>query len=110
MNHPESDDLTACLAEIRTALLAGRIDQLTDLSARIERALEQRPRLRESSLSSLRSAAEGNRHLLDAALKGVRAAKRRAHDLTEEGRFSTYEQGGKRSQPGLLNSGPSIRL
>jgi hypothetical protein len=110
MPQSDMDDLLPCLSETRGALLSGNIKKLVTLTERTERALEQGKRLAEQDLIMLRAAAEENRRLLDAALKGIRAAKRRASDLTEVGRFSTYEEGGKRNQPGLPSLHQLIRF
>ncbi len=110
MTRPETEDLLACLAETRAAILAGRIDSLDALAERTAQALAAAAPKAEPALRRIRDSAAENARLLEAALKGVRAARRRAMDLTEQGRFSTYEQGGQRRQPGLATAAHSIRL
>lgn len=109
---PQNDpgELLQCLMEAREALLSGDFASLTNLTERTENALELGAHVSEPTLLRLRTVAEENRDLLESALRGIRAAKRRASDLTEAGRFSTYEQGGKRNQHGLPSIHRSIRL
>jgi hypothetical protein len=105
-----TEQLMDCLASTRDAILAGRLELLGPLAERLEAALTADVRPPSAVLHRIRAAAEENGRLLEAALKGVRAAKRRALDLTETGRFSTYAQGGQRHQPGLPTTRQSIRV
>jgi hypothetical protein len=110
MNRPDHSALAQNLTSARTALLAGNLVELANLSGKLEETAETMlPKsLKEARL--IRQMAEENSVLLAAALKGVRAARQRLRDLSEQGRFSTYESNGNRYQPGVSIQAPARRL
>lgn len=93
-----------------TALMAGDLPALDSLAAEIEAALEAAGPCDLGQARQLATLAKRNERLLEAALGGVRAARRRARDLTDQGRFSTYDIGGQRGQPGLSGHATARRI
>lgn len=91
--------LVALLEEERRVLLAGDFAALADLGDRKERLLaiaESSTRPDAPGLAALRSAAEANRLLLAAALRGVRAARERLDTARSGGpALSTYDASGR---------------
>ncbi len=110
MSSLERKGLEAILAHSRKALLAGDLAELAGLSGQLETAvLTEKPKsLAEAQ--RIKQMAEENGLLFAAAMKGVRAARQRLRDLSDHGRFSTYESSGKRRQTGSDNQAPARRL
>lgn len=106
----ENSDLAQCLRETRAALMAGDLTRLADLAPRLEAALATYRPASAAAAGNLLSDARENGRLLQAALRGVRAAKTRASELTDKGRFSTYDSRGQRNQPGLGTQMAARRL
>lgn len=94
----------------RAALTAGDLAALAGLAAETEAALAAAGRCDRALALRLAGKARRNERLIAAALAGVRAARRRAQELTDQGRFSTYDAGGRRGQPGLAAGTPARRL
>lgn len=103
-------DLEACLDATRVALMAGDMDSLAKLAALVDAASTAGSAPDEAAARRIRRKAEHNGRMLQAALKGVRAARQRAMELGTQGRFSTYDAGGRRDQLGLGPAGPARRL
>ncbi len=98
---PSLDPITALwrlLKEERMALLSGDLPALPGLIARKERLLDDlRPggAPETAALDRLRKAAEDNQRLLEAALKGVRAARAHLETARSGGPpLSTYDAKG----------------
>lgn len=104
--------LETVLDDMHSALLAGKLAHLGDLAAMAEGALA----LAEagdcpSDLAlRLREKARRNERLLTAAARGVKAARQRAKDLAEAGRFQTYGADGRRDMLGVAAQAPARRL
>ena len=92
----------------RVALVAGDIAALDGMTADAKQRLPRGP-LRQAAVERIAAKAQQNEHLIAEAMKGIRAAQRRARDLTDHGRFSTYDSGGRRGQPGLVPHGAADR-
>jgi hypothetical protein len=97
----ETMDLERLLDLTRERLIAGDMGALADLVAGTEQALENLGTADGALVKRLAVKAGQNERLIAAAVKGVRAAQRRSRELTDEGRFSIYDAGGRRDQPGL---------
>lgn len=102
--------LEMILDRSRAALAAGDLAALAGLAAETEAALAAARQGDRALAARLAEKARRNERLLAAALAGVRAARRRAQELTDRGRFSTYDAGGRRAQPGLAAAAPARRL
>ncbi len=85
--------LEALLDTAREALLDGDILKLAALAGELEAATLPRD---PAALHRSRAKAGRNAALLAAALKGLRAARRRAEELAQPDRFSTYDARGRR--------------
>ena len=107
---PETADLEACLDATRTALMAGDMVTLAKLAGLVEVAIASSGRPEGPALLRVKKKAEANGRILQAALKGVRAARQRAQELSNHGRFSTYDAGGRRDQIGVAAAIPARRL
>jgi hypothetical protein len=110
MKQRDSGGLEGLLSQTRKALLAGDILELASLADGLEATLAQGTPKSLAEAQVIKRMAQENDQLLIAALKGVRSARQRLRDLSEQGRFSTYESNGKRHQPGLGNMLPARRL
>ena len=98
MKAGDAQAMEAGLDEMRSALLAGDMARLAAVSARIV-AEDTLPGLTPPVAARLRVKAEANARLLAAALKGLKAAQRRAAELAGAGQFSTYDASGQRCRP-----------
>ncbi len=106
----DRSDVETLLDATQVALRSGDLAALTDLAGRVETAMSAMGRPDAVTLRRLQDKARRNERLLAAAAKGVAAARRRARDLTDEGRFSTYGADGRRDQVGLAACLPARRL
>ena len=106
----EAMDLETLLDLTRESLIAGDMGALADLVAGTDQALENLGKVDGALVKRLAVKAGQNERLIAAAVKGVRAALRRSRDLTDEGRFSIYDAGGRRDQPGLPPQESARRL
>lgn len=105
-----AEDLAALLAEERARLLAGDLAVVPALIFRKERLLSH---LQTGApppapvLERLKAAAQANQGLLDAALRGVRAARERLESLRAGGAaLSTYDARGRAAT--LTSARPSV--
>jgi hypothetical protein len=87
--------LEALLDQAAKALLAGDFAVLSDLAPRIESASPPHDR---SLLVRLQAKAERNARLLDAALRGVKAARLRAAEIARGPTLTTYDARGRKAQ------------
>lgn len=101
--------LETILDRTHAALMAGDIMALEGMAADAEAALAAAGRCDKATAERLADKARQNEQLIGAAVKGVRAAQRRAQELTDRGRFSTYDSDGRRAQPGLAPQGAAER-
>lgn len=102
--------LETILDRSREALRVGDLPALAGLAAETGAALAAAGGCDRALAGRLAAKARRNERLLAAALAGVRAARRRAQELSDQGRFSTYDAGGRRGQPGLAAGLPARRL
>jgi hypothetical protein len=78
------------------ALLKGDLSALAGLAPRIEAAAEVRPTDKATAIR-LRHKAERNARLLDAAARGVKAARRRVTEITQGPMLTTYDARGMKA-------------
>lgn len=83
------------------ALIAGDLQSLERLTTALEAALSADGNGDHILALRIADKARRNEALISAALKGVHSARRRVDELSDQGRFSTYDSGGHREQPGL---------
>ena len=91
--------LERLLGEVRAALRNGAYDRLPGLAerqARLLGALEAAPPRDGGAMRRLRRAAAENAPLLEAALAGMRAARRPAAEPGDRLAGSTYDRSGRR--------------
>jgi hypothetical protein len=79
------------------ALLAGDLAALAGLDAQIDAAAGTLPTLGEGAARRLQRKAERNAKLLQAAGRGLRAARDRMADILSGSRLTTYDSQGRKS-------------
>ncbi|MDQ2065308.1 hypothetical protein Q9295_02885 [Xinfangfangia sp. CPCC 101601] len=92
------------------SLASANLAQLHGLAEQTEAALSATGPFDKERADRLVTKAALSNALIGAALKGVSSARQRANELTDQGRFSTYQSGGQRVQPGLSLSLAARRL
>lgn len=99
----EAAALEALLDAMRGAILAGNLAALGPLGERAEQALTAPPVLAEADARRLREKAQRNMVCLEAAARGVRAARRRLAEVeaAASGGLGTYDAHGQRAQAAL---------
>lgn len=102
--------LEQILDDTRLAILAGDFKALAELAERCEAFLSGGLARNPAELGRIAAKAERNATLLKAASRGVAAARRRARELAEGGRFSTYDAAGRRGQLTDDQAAPARRL
>ena len=98
--------LEALLEETRHAVLHANFPKLAELAPQLERALSaDAGRIDPQSLQRIRSKAEANARLLDAARSGIRAARMRLAEAkrTRTG-LQTYDDRGRRNDIGPIGA------
>lgn len=98
--------LELLLEQTGAALLAGDLAELETLGRQTETALEDGIAPDLAAAERLRSLADRNGTLLTAALRGIKAAQRRAAEIAGHGRFATYNAQGHKD---VLGSTPDIQ-
>lgn len=83
------------LDQAARALLAGDLGTLATLTAQIESAPLPQDRM---TAERLRTKAERNARLLDAAKRGVKAARLRVAEITRGPTLTTYDARGQKAQ------------
>lgn len=106
-----AEDLSRALTELRARLLRGDLGDIGQLSARIESALAAigSRRVPGPDLDAIRQLAARNLPVLDAAAKGMRAARLRLFEVQQaKSGLGTYGRDGRRNliTPG---TGPAHR-
>lgn len=100
------DRVMECLKEVGSALRQGRLGDLENLTASLEAALADTGPIAPESLLRIRHQAVRNAALLQAAARGVRAARRRIAEIRAIGEgFVSYGPTGERDEasgPGIL--------
>ncbi|MCB6177957.1 hypothetical protein LHP98_07410 [Rhodobacter sp. Har01] len=101
--------LESLLLGTRDALLSGDLSRLGALSEETEQALAAGVPPDAAEAERLRALAERNRPLLAAAIRGVKAAQRRAAEVAGHGSFVTYDARGNRDILGRAPAAPVRR-
>ena len=107
MHSPATDRLSAELDRLYHSLRSGRLEGLAAATQALEVELARLDPADAAGLDLLRHKAQRNAACLDAAARGVRAARRRLSEIRMiESGLGTYDDKGRRDElPGL-----SIRL
>ena len=103
MTRDETDTIFTALGSLlereRAALLAGELEQVTELleeKAQLIDRLAQIP-AEDRRLQELRGKAQRNEHLLESTLEGIRAVAQRLSTIRRlRGALETYDQRGQR--------------
>jgi hypothetical protein len=92
---PLPDGLDGLLDATRDALLAGDLSALAGLGARVSAEMDRLPALDARDAQRLRTKAERNARLLQAAGRGLRAARDRMAEITSGPSLATYDRDGR---------------
>lgn len=84
------------LDQTRDALLAGNLTGLADLAGRVETLAQALSGLDRQTANRLQRKAERNASLLQAALRGIRAARQRVAEIGAAASLTTYDAKGRR--------------
>ena len=97
-------DVETLLSDLRRGLISGDYSMLPDLLPQLEQIEARAPSLSAADLHLLRAEAERAQACLQAALSGVRAARRRVVDVADAARgLTTYGPDGvKATLPSAL--------
>ena len=103
MHSPAIDRLSAELDRVYHVLRSGRLEGLAAATQALEAELARLDPADPAGLDLLRHKAQRNAACLDAAARGVRAARRRLAEIrTIESGLGTYDDKGRRDElPGL---------
>jgi hypothetical protein len=103
MHSTASDRLSAELDRVYHLLRSGRLEGLAAATQALEAELARLDPMDAAGLDLLRDKAQRNAACLDAAARGVRAARRRLTEIrTMESGLGTYDDKGRRDElPGL---------
>jgi hypothetical protein len=94
-----TEGLSGVLDEVLLAVRTGRFDQLEMAARRLEAGEEQLAGMGAGALSAIRRKAEMNAQCLAAALRGVRAARRRIAEIADlQKGMTTYDCHGRRDE------------
>lgn len=101
------DQLEKLLEEIRQAALVADFERMTSLLPQVEQALGEAPPPKNGQvLSRLKAQAETNLRLLDAARRGIHAARRRVEEVIRTRQvLQTYDSRGQRAD--IVPPGPT---
>lgn len=91
-----STQLEALLDHTRDALIAGDISNLAALAEQVEALVADLPQLDRPAAERLNQKANRNARLLQAAQRGVRAARQRVIEIQAGPALSTYDARGRR--------------
>ena len=91
-----STQLEALLDQTRDALIAGDFADLANLAAKVEGLAVTLPQLDRPAADRLRQKADRNARLLQAAQRGIRAARQRIIEINAGPSLSTYDARGRR--------------
>lgn len=84
------------LESLRRKVGTGDLRDLDAAASAIEAGLADMPLLDAAAIARVRDAAAANARCLDAALRGLRAARRRVEELVAAERPETYDVEGRR--------------
>lgn len=111
MHSAATDRLSAELDRIYHALRSGKLDGLGAATLALEAELARLGPIDAAGLERLRQRARRNAACLDAAARGVRAARRRLTEIrTIESGLGTYDDKGRRDELPDLSSRLTQRL
>jgi hypothetical protein len=99
--------LEQLLDQTAEALLAGDLATLAELALRIERAAVPQDR---ATAERLQVKAQRNARLLDAATRGVKAARLRIVEITRGPMLTTYDARGQKAEIAPQGLGPARRV
>ncbi len=85
------------LDQTRDALLAGDLAALAQLGPLVEAQTDSPPRLDAAAARRLRTKADRNARLLQAAGRGINAARERLADITTGPTLTTYDARGRKA-------------
>lgn len=102
------EQLETLLDQAAEALLCGNLAELARLAPQID-SVEVRSGDR-SSAERLRAKAERNARLLDAAMRGVKAARHRLSEITRGPTLSTYDALGRKALIAPMSAAPARRV
>lgn len=91
-----STQLDTLLDQTRDALVTGNLGALAALSVQAEMLAASFPRVDRQTADRLRSKADRNARLLQAAARGIKAARQRLSDIGAAATLSTYDARGRR--------------
>lgn len=103
-------EMEALLDRAHTALLGGNLTDLSPLTAAAERLATGLGRLDAATAGRLRDKAERNGQMLQAAARGVRAARSRIAEITAEPALTTYDARGRKDSVGQVSWMPPKRF
>ncbi len=106
---PETE-LEAALDLTYDALLAGDLPALGALGVTLDRMVDALPRLGRAAADRLRRKADRNERLLQAAARGVRAARGRLVEIAALPTLSTYDAHGRKVLVGDVAALPPRRF
>jgi hypothetical protein len=95
---PMLERLDDLLDATRDALLAGDLAALTGLGDRVAAEVDRLPVLDARDANRLRFKAERNARLLQAAGRGLRAARDRMAEITSGPSLTTYDKEGRKAR------------
>ncbi len=101
-----STQLEAVLDQTRDALIAGDFADLSKLAGKVEAMAVALPQLDRPTADRLRQKADRNARLLQAAQRGIRAARQRINEINAGPSLSTYDMHGRRA----VIPGPSLLM
>jgi hypothetical protein len=100
--------LEALLDRAADALIAGNLPELALLAPQIESvAVQATDRM---AAERLRAKAERNARLLDAAMRGLKAARHRVSEITRGPTLSTYDSRGQKAVIAPMSALPARRV
>lgn len=95
------------LDQAAQALLTGNLTELADLTPQIESAALPQDR---AAARRLQAKAQRNARLLEAATRGVKAARLRVAEITRGPTLTTYDARGQKAQIAPLGLAPARRV
>jgi len=107
---PHDSPLESLLERTGQALLAGDLEELEVLAVETEAALAEGLPADPDQLLRLKDMSGRTSTLLKAAMRGVKAAQRRAAEVAGHGRFATYDARGQKDVLGRAAEGEARRF
>lgn len=90
-------ELEILLDQTRDALISGNFADLADIASVVERLSTSLPPLDRPTAERLRRKADQNARLLQAANRGIRAARHRLDEISSGTSLATYDAHGRRA-------------